>query len=116
MPDGRPLDGISLLPVIRDGIQERPAPIAFETLGKAGSVETRESPAVALTDNRYKLLTDFSASGAEDLLFDLQTDPGETTNLAPSEVARVAAMKDTLAAWRASCLASDGGADYGTVK
>jgi len=116
MPDGRPLDGISLLPVIRDGIQERPAPIAFETLGKAGSVETRESPAVALTDNRYKLLTDFSASGAEDLLFDLQRDPGETTNLAPSEAARVAAMKATLAAWRASCSASDGGADYGVVK
>ncbi len=113
MPDARPLDGISLLPAIRDGIQERSAPIAFETIGKAGSVNTRESPAIALIDNRYKLLTDFSESGAEDQLFDLQTDPGETTNLAGSEAERVVAMKAALAAWRASCAASDGGADYG---
>ncbi len=112
LPDARPLDGISLLPAIRDGLQERPAPIAFETLGQAGSVETRESPATALIDNRYKLLTDFSEGGAEDLLFDLQADPGETTNLAATETERLAAMKATLAAWRASCAKSDGGADY----
>jgi arylsulfatase A-like enzyme len=113
LPDARPLDGISLLPVIRGELQERSAPIAFETLGKAGSVETRESPATALIDNRYKLLTDFSEGGGEELLFDLRGDPGETNNLAASAPERVAAMKATLAAWRASCAASDGGADYG---
>lgn len=113
LPDARPIDGISLIPAIRDGLQERPAPIAFETLGKAGSIDTRNSPATALVENRYKLLTDFSATGEEDLLFDLQADPGETTNLAPSEGPRVAAMKATLAAWRTSCAASDAGADYG---
>ena len=115
-PDGRPIDGVSLVPALKEGRTERPSPIAFETLGKAGSVTTRTSPAVALTDNRYKLLTDFSESGAEDLLFDLQMDPGESTNLAASEAERVATMKATLAAWRASCSASDGGADYGVVK
>jgi arylsulfatase A-like enzyme len=112
LPDARPIDGISLIPVIRDGLQERPVPIAFETLGQAGSVETRNSPAAALVDNRYKLLTDFTPRGEEDLLFDLQADPGETSNLAASEQPRVAAMKATLSAWRASVTASAAGADY----
>ena len=116
MPDGRPLDGVSFLPVLRDARQERPAPIAFETLGKAGSVETRNSPATALVENRYKLLTDFSGAGEEDLLFDLLADPGETTNLAASESQRVTSMKATLSAWRASCTASAGGGDYGAKR
>lgn len=113
LPDARPIDGISLVPVIREGQTARPQPIAFETLGKSGSVNTRQSPAIALIDNRYKLLTDFSESGEEDLLFDLQADPGETTNLAALEPTQVAAMKATLTAWRASCKVSAEGADYG---
>jgi arylsulfatase A-like enzyme len=113
LPDARPIDGISLLPVMREGRTERPHPIAFETRGNSGSVNTRKSPAIALIDNRYKLLTDFSETGAEDLLFDLHADPRETTNLASSESAQVATMKATLLAWRASCKASAGGADYG---
>jgi hypothetical protein len=113
LPDARPIDGISLLPLIREGRTDRPKPIAFQTLGNAGSINTRQSPATALTDNRYKLLTDFSETGAEDLLYDLIADPGETNNLIGMEGERVAAMKATLAAWRVSCKASADGADYG---
>lgn len=112
LPDDRPLDGLSLMPVLRDGREERSTPIAFETLGKAGSIETRNSPATALTDNRYKLLTDFSDSGEEDMLFDLLADPGETENLASTMPDQVATMKATLSAWRASCAASAAGKDY----
>lgn len=112
LPDSRPLDGVSLLPVLLEGRTERPSPIAFETIGQAGSLQTRNSPALAITDNRYKLLTDLSESGAEDLLYDLVKDPGETTNRAPAEPERVRALKSALVSWRASCTASASGGDY----
>lgn len=35
MPDDRPLDGVSLLPVIKGGMKSRPRPLAFHYLGKA---------------------------------------------------------------------------------
>ena len=111
-PDARPMDGLSLLPAIREGILERRAPIAFETQGGAGTTLSRGSPRVGLMDNRYKLLTDFSDGGEEDLLFDLLRDPGETANLAQTEGARVQSMKAVLLEWQASCRASADGKDY----
>lgn len=93
-------------------MKQRPAPIAFETIGQAGSIHTRNSPALSVMDNQFKLLTDLSDSGAEDLLYDLKSDPGETSNLAATDPERVRAMKAALVAWRASCAASAGGADY----
>jgi len=112
LPDPRPIDGVSFLPVLTEGRSERPSPIAFETLGQAGSVNTRTSPALAISDNQYKLLTDLTASGEEDLLYDLKADPGETNNLAKTDPERVKALKTALLAWRASCAASAAGADY----
>ena len=114
--DDRPLDGLSLMPVFRSGIAERVVPIAFETRGGAGGMLSRSSPRVALIENRYKLLTDFSTTGEEDLLYDLKADPGESNNLAKDEVSRVVSMKELLSQWRASCLASDGGADYASTE
>lgn len=114
--DARPIDGLSLLPAIRDGITERSAPIAYETLGGAGNMMSRGSPRIALIDNRYKLLTDLSERGEEDLLFDLEADPRETANLAEGMPDQVKAMKATLASWRASCAASASGSDYGAER
>ncbi|MCF6285082.1 MAG: sulfatase-like hydrolase/transferase [Candidatus Hydrogenedentes bacterium] len=110
--DTRPLDGLSLLPAIRDGVTERAAPIAFETLGGVGTAQSRKSPRIGLIDNRYKLLTDFSDSGEEDLLYDLVGDHGETNNLAGEKADIVKTMKATLANWRESCRTSAAGADY----
>lgn len=110
--DTRPLDGLSLLPAVQDGTTERSAPIAFETRGGVGAMMSRQSPHVGLIENRFKLLTDFSVGGEEDLLFDLIQDPDESINLAAEHPGRVTAMKATLAAWRTSCAASDAGADY----
>lgn len=114
--DARPMDGLSLLPAIRDGVTERAAPIAFETRGGAGTRLSRGSPKLALIGNRYKLLTDLSEAGEEDLLYDLENDPGETTNLLADHVAVADAMKATLREWRASCAASAAGADYAEVE
>jgi len=110
--DDRPLDGLSLLPVIREGLVERAAPIAFETWGGAGSDLSRQSPRVALVGNRYKLLTDMGEDGGEDLLFDLIADPGETGNIAGAQPERVEEMKAALRAWQSSCAASARGEDY----
>lgn len=111
-PDDRPIDGISMLPVLFEGRTERPAPIAFETQGGAGSGTSRKSPKTALTENRYKLLTDFDDAGETDMLFDLIEDPGETNNLAKSKPETVSRMKESLAKWRESCTRSAAGADY----
>ena len=113
MPDARPLDGLSLMPLLRGAHAERTAPIFFETRGGAGTSLSRQSPRMAMIDGPYKLLTDLSDSGEEDLLHDLLADAGETANLAVAEPERVAAMKEALRVWRASCTASAAGTDYG---
>ncbi len=110
--DQRPLDGESLLPLIRGKRTIRSSPIAFETKGGAGEMLSRNSPHVALIEERFKLLTDFSEDGEEDLLYDLLEDPGETRNLAGTRQDHVSRMKSILSTWRASCARSDSGADY----
>jgi arylsulfatase A-like enzyme/predicted esterase len=102
--DRRPLDGVSLLPLLEDRVKERPAPLAFET-----SRITRGSPRLALIENRYKLLTNLDASG--DLLFDIVSDPQEKVNLASQLPAETQRMRRTLAEWRESCRRSLAGAE-----
>ena len=101
----RPIDGISLRPLIEGKMKERPTPVAFETMGDA-----RGSLHLALFENRYKLITDLDEK--PDMLFDLASDPVEKTNLAASMPDRVKAMRGRLAAWRDSCRASNAGTDY----
>ena len=113
MPDDRPLDGVSLLPLIEGKMAERPRPIAFESAGQ-----------LALVDNRYKLVhvrqrkrTDKKKDerpGGEPpfMLFDLVADPSETNDLAAQEPQIVDRMKTILLEWRASCKRSLAGDDY----
>ena len=101
----RPLDGISLLPLIEGGMHERPRPIAFET-----DRHRDRTPMLALIDNRYKLISKLDSS--EDLLFDLIDDPGETKNLIGDQPQVAKAMRRQLGEWRASCETSLRGDDY----
>jgi arylsulfatase A-like enzyme len=78
----------------------RPRPIAFES-GRQ----------VALVDNRWKLIT--RDKGKTWMLFDLAADPAEKNDVAGDHPDVVARMKDTVEAWRASCLDSLAGKDYG---
>ncbi len=107
-----PLDGMSLRPLIEGGeLDGRPQPLAFEC---------RE--AVALIDNRYKLLSIRTGvrgeevrpegTGDELMLFDLIDDPGESNNIAgehPEIVRRMAADLDRR---RNSWQQSFAGVDY----
>lgn len=93
-------------------MSRRPVPIPFETIGGAGSKNSRGSPRIALVDNQYKLLTDMDEAGDSDLLFDLQADPSETTNIARQNAQIVKTMKEKLVAFRGSCASSLIGKDY----
>ncbi len=104
-PDARPIDGASLLPLLDGKAKQRGSALAFET-----TKITRGSPRLAWVEDRWKLLTNLDAS--EDLLFDLQADPGEKRNLAASQPAEVARMRQALTVWRESCRRSVRGEDY----
>ena len=95
----RPVDGLSLLPLIEGRMKSRPQPIAFESRKQR-----------SLTDNRFKLIS--QDSGKTYMLFDLLEDPGETTDLASAKPDVVRRMKTMLDTWRASCKTSRAGKDH----
>ncbi len=99
-PDARPLDGISLVPLIDGLMTERPSPIAFAARADAGS-----APAAALVDNRFKLVVlrpKAGQVGEAVHLYDLQTDMAEARDIAADHADVVAAMRVKLDAWEAS--------------
>jgi arylsulfatase A-like enzyme len=113
MPDRRPLDGVSLLPLIEARTDRRAEPIGFESSGQ-----------VALVDNRYKIYRDGKGrkkarakdkqtnSQSSYMLFDLVNDPSEQNDIAAEHPDIVQRMAVTLQAWRKSCQNSLEGKDY----
>jgi len=106
----RPLDGISLLPLIEEKQSERPVPIPFRYI--QGEQAMFGSPTMAMEENQYKLLTNFSDDGHEDMLFDLRRDPYEKNNIVSEKPEIARDMKVRLRAWLESCRKSYEGADY----
>ena len=94
-----PIDGISLVPLINGKMDQRPAPIGFQSQRQR-----------SLTDNRYKLYS--ADKGKTYELYDLIDDPYETTGIAATHPAIVAFMKKTLEEWIESCSKSNHGEDY----
>ena len=95
----KPIDGVSLLPLIQGKMKKRPVPIGFES----GSQ-------VSLTDNRYKIYS--KNKGKTYMLFDLIEDPAEKKDLAAEKPQILRSMKATLTKWRNSCKDSLAGKDY----
>ena len=113
--DGRPLDGIDLLPLIDGMMERRGKRIGFQTPGASErSIQSRHgSPDHALIGDRYKLLSFLDAErDGSDMLFDLAADPGERHNLVGELPELAAEMKRELADWDASCARSSAGEDY----
>lgn len=98
-PIPKELDGINLLPILDGNRKLRQSPLAFETI-----LDTRGSPKLCWLEDRWKLLTDLD--GKEEMLFDLDADPAESTNLANSQPRICAALRAKLERWRASCTRS----------
>jgi len=96
----RPIDGISLVPLLDGKLRKRGQPIGFESKGQ-----------LAWIDGRYKLYRN-SSTAAEFMLFDLVADPSEKTDLAKAKPNLAKRLIGELAAWRASCQASATGKDY----
>jgi arylsulfatase A-like enzyme len=115
LPD-RPYDGIDILPILKGKKQARGNPIGFSF-----------RDAVALSGDQYKLVaarqtTGKRAGGAVDFngkkfeLFDLQNDPGETTDVAARHPKLVAEMKANLRKWVDSVEQSRLGKDYDSTR
>jgi arylsulfatase A-like enzyme len=113
MPDKRPIDGISLVPLINGKMTKRPNPIPFWFV-KPGKRKMHGSPTIALVDNNFKFLTNLSKDCHEDMLFDLVNDPGEKNNIIADHRDVALAMKAQLKKWTESCKLSHSGADYKT--
>jgi arylsulfatase A-like enzyme len=110
MPDERPLDGISLLPMIREHLEKRSKAIPFRF--HMPKPRLFGSPTIALIKGQHKFMSNFSAEGGEDLLFDIREDRGETRNVLDAHVDLAGEMKEETRAFVESARLSHSGADY----
>ncbi len=99
LPDDRPLDGISLLPLIQNRIADRPDPIPFQSRKRT-----------ALSGRRFKLIGNVDEDEWE--LYDLMSDPSEQNDVSRANPETVSSMTTRLAEWRNSCEKSAAGYDY----
>ena len=93
-------DGESIRPLLEGKIPERTRPIPFTMKG------------TALIDGNYKLLQDGKGKAAQWVLYDLEKDPRETTDVSGQVPERFAKMKADAEAMLASVQASAEGKDY----
>jgi arylsulfatase A-like enzyme len=99
LPDDRPLDGTSLLPLLTDPKTPRGKPLGFKY--------TRRS---AWMDGDWKIVRPSDKATWE--LYHLGEDIGEQTNLATKHPERVKEMSAAWEAWLTSVKASAAGKDY----
>jgi hypothetical protein len=96
----KPLDGISLKPLLTAEIAGRSQPIPF-----------RFGQKLALIDNRFKLVNDDRRKG-EFQLYDLVADPHETRDVSGEQPEVFSRMQRDLLAWNQTVDASFAGRDY----
>ena len=94
LPQDRPLDGVSLLPHLLGGAAPADRPLFWAYQQARRPVEQ-----LAMRHGPWKLIVN-GPDGPDLALYNLDEDPGETTNLAADEPERVAAMGDALDNWR----------------
>lgn len=108
----RPLDGISLIPLLDGKMTARPRPMGFWQYagGSAGKENfTPNSGPSAWNDNRFKLVKPQPGRWE---LYDLTADPSETRDVADRHPEVLARMKAELEAWQWSVIRSFQGQDY----
>lgn len=103
-PDERPIDGESLLPMLRGKMNQRKKSIPFASI--------IEKPRAAMIRGHFKLCTNLSASDTEDALYHLHDDPAETNNLITVHPQLAQSIKAQLLEWMKSCRKSFEGKDY----
>lgn len=107
-PESHPVDGVSLLPLLRDG--RLPVRALFWYM-PFYEVRWGATPSAIIRDGDWKLIEFFGdafdaqgryLAGHRLELFQLRDDPGETRNLAGAEPARAEEMRDRLRTWMQS--------------
>ena len=112
-----PLDGMNILPLFDRKMNERKKPIPFYAYKK------EHHGHATLNDWPYKLHLNPTGLGKKNdpktkepapqvMLFNIETDPKETTNIADKFPERVTTMKATLETWKLSVHNSLDGKDY----
>lgn len=94
-----PIDGISMMPFVGNKMKERPVPIGFESRNQ-----------LAFLNNKYKIYS--SDKGEHFELYDIITDPEETTDISGDHPEIVSELSKQLSLWRESCKNSYRGMDY----
>jgi arylsulfatase A-like enzyme len=99
LPEAQPdLDGINVLPLLSGEVEQRNAPIAFQSPIRGSDYSAdRSQLQYALSDEQYKLFS--GDGGASWELYDLLNDPSEEHDVAASHTERVEGMKVQLEAW-----------------
>ena len=98
-PSKRPLDGLSMLPIIRGEREHRMQPIGFQSAKQ-----------YAWHDEDWKLYSPDMGKSWE--LYNVTLDPGESDNLLTTNPEVAKRMKQDLMRWIKSCQDSDQGLDY----
>ena len=112
LPDDRPIDGESLMPLLRGRTTRRDKSIPYRFLDSERAMFG--SPTTALINSHYKLLTHLGDDRTHDMLFDLETDLEERNNIIDRHPEQAAAMRRSLEEFAASCRRSHAGEDYPT--
>ena len=99
MPDDRPIDGVSLMPLFTDSSVVRDQPLGFGYGSKA-----------AWHDGPFKIIRQGAKAKWE--LYDLDADPSESKDLASSQPERLGTMTKAWTNWSDSVDRSKAGADY----
>jgi len=101
----RPMDGISLVPALKGEQVERPVPLAFGYQRLYNGTEL-----YAFIKGKYKIC--IPEKGDNMMLFDLETDPAESKDLATSHPQLLKEMQAELESVKASWRNSREGKDY----
>jgi arylsulfatase A-like enzyme len=103
MPDERPLDGISLVEVIKGKQKEREKAIPFRT---------NKHPKISFLKGDYKFLTDALEGKQDDMLFNITQDRSEENNVIDQHPQIAKPLKAGAREFIASAKRSHSGADY----
>jgi arylsulfatase A-like enzyme len=116
-PDARPLDGVSLLPLVDGTMKERGKPLGFLLWNGKGMFEKTDFVADTQgiwIDGPYKLVVPPQDGAVK--LYHIHDDPAEKTNLAEKHPDVVKRMRTALDAWRRDVRESYDGRDYAGKK
>ena len=105
MPDDRPIDGTTLVPLLNGEGWKRTSLVPF------ASNTQQQSPSVAIIDGDYKLLV-WLGSDKPAELYQVSNDPAENRNLAANKPELVTTMRAKLEVWLKSARHSYDKGDY----